>query len=53
MEIAAECFYRLLSECIPTDGLARFGSTNLHNDFTGRLLAEVMVITNDTMHFST
>jgi hypothetical protein len=52
MEIAAECFHCLLSEGVGTDGLTRFGSTNLHNDFTGWLLTKVMVITNDTMHLS-
>jgi hypothetical protein len=52
MEIASECFHRILRKYVSTDGLTRFGSTNLHNDFTGWLLTKVMVITNDTMHLS-
>jgi hypothetical protein len=53
MKIAAECFHCLLSECVTSNSLTGFGSTNLHNDFTGWLLAKVMVITNDTMHLCT
>jgi hypothetical protein len=53
MEIATEYFHRLLCECVASNSLTSFGATNLHNDFTGWLLAKVMVITNDTMHLST